>query len=87
MLWERSLRRTCLPCCAAERHRDLIITLAAKHRLPAVYGPRFFVTSGGRISYGADPVDQYRRAAGYVDRSLRAKSRAICRSSSRPSTS
>ena len=51
-----------------ERHRDLIITLAAKHRLPAVYGPRFFVTSGGLISYSADLVDQYRRAAGYVDR-------------------
>ena len=59
------------PASSVERHRDLIITLAAKHRLPAVYGPRFFVTSGGRISYGADPVDQYRRAAGYVDRILK----------------
>ena len=49
-------------------HANLIITLAAKHRLPAVYGPRFFVTSGGLISYSADLVDQYRRAAGYVDR-------------------
>jgi putative ABC transport system substrate-binding protein len=52
-------------------HRDLIITLAARHRLPAVYTSRFFVTSGGLISYGADLVDQYRRAAGYVDRILK----------------
>jgi putative tryptophan/tyrosine transport system substrate-binding protein len=59
------------PASSVERHRDLIIALAAKHRLPAVYGPRFFVTGGGLISYGADPVDQYRRAAGYVDRILR----------------
>ena len=59
------------PASSVERHRDLIITLAAKHRLPAVYGPRFFVTGGGLISYGADPVDQYRRAAGYVDRILK----------------
>jgi len=59
------------PPSSVERHRDLIITLAAKHGLPAVYGPRFFVTGGGLISYGADPVDQYRRAAGYVDRILK----------------
>ena len=52
-------------------HRDLIITLAARHRLPAVYPLRFFVTSGGLISYGADTIDQYRRAAGYVDRILK----------------
>jgi ABC-type uncharacterized transport system substrate-binding protein len=52
-------------------HRDLIIALAAKHRLPAVYPYRFFVTSGGLISYGPDLADQYRRAAGYVDRILR----------------
>jgi putative ABC transport system substrate-binding protein len=47
-------------------HRDLIIGLAAKHRLPAVYAVRFFVDAGGLISYGADFLDQYRRAAGYV---------------------
>jgi hypothetical protein len=44
------------------------ITLAARHKLPAVYPFRYFVTSGGLISYGPDPIDQYRRAAGYVDR-------------------
>ena len=52
-------------------HRDLIITLAARHRLPAVYSHRFFVTAGGLISYGPDPIDPYRRAAGYVDRILK----------------
>ena len=52
-------------------HRDLIITLAARHKLPAVYFDRFFVTGGGLISYGPDPIDQYRRAAGYVDRILK----------------
>jgi len=51
--------------------RDLIVELAARHRLPAVYWDRFFVPSGGLISYGADLVDQCRRAAGYVDRILR----------------
>jgi putative ABC transport system substrate-binding protein len=52
-------------------HRDLIITLAARHKLPAVYYRRLYVTSGGLISYGPDLVDQQRRAAGYVDRILR----------------
>jgi putative tryptophan/tyrosine transport system substrate-binding protein len=52
-------------------HRRLIITLAARHRLPAVYFERGFVTDGGLISYGANFVDQYRRAAGYVDRILK----------------
>ena len=56
---------------AAVRHRDLIITLAARHKLPAVYWERFFVAGGGLISYGADFVDNYRRAAGYVDRILK----------------
>jgi putative tryptophan/tyrosine transport system substrate-binding protein len=55
----------------AQLHRNLIITLAARHKLPAVYFERFFVTGGGLISYGPDLVDQYRRAAGYVDRILR----------------
>jgi putative ABC transport system substrate-binding protein len=52
-------------------HRDLIVTLAARHKLPAVYNGRFFVTGGGLISYGADLIDLYRRAAGYVDRILK----------------
>ena len=55
----------------ASRHRDLIITLAARHRLPAVYASRYFVIDGGLISYGPDIVDQYRAAAGYVDRVLK----------------
>jgi putative tryptophan/tyrosine transport system substrate-binding protein len=52
-------------------HRELIITLAARHKLPGVYYYRRFVTDGGLISYGLDRVDQYRRAAGYVDRILK----------------
>ena len=52
-------------------HRDLIVTLAARHKLPAVYSERLYVTGGGLISYGPDIVDQYRRAAGYVDRILK----------------
>ena len=52
-------------------HRDLIITLAARHKLPAVYFLRPFVTGGGLISYGPDTIDQARRAADYVDRILR----------------
>ena len=51
--------------------RKLIIALAARHRLPAVYGLRFFVVDGGLISYGPDSVEPYRRAAGYVDRVLK----------------
>ena len=49
-------------------HRELIIALAARNSLPAVYFDRLFVTSGGLVSYGPDLVDQFRRAAGYVDR-------------------
>ena len=52
-------------------HRELIVTLAAKHRLPAVYFRRFFVAAGGLISYGPDTIDQFHRAAGYVDRILK----------------
>jgi putative ABC transport system substrate-binding protein len=55
----------------ATRHRDLIIALAAGHRLPAVYPYRYFVIAGGLISYGPNSIDQYRRAAGYVDRILK----------------
>jgi putative ABC transport system substrate-binding protein len=56
---------------SATRHRNLIITLAARHKLPAVYYERAFVTAGGLISYGSDYLDQCRRAAGYVDRILK----------------
>ena len=56
--------------------RELIIMLAARHRLPAVYPFRYFVTSGGLISYGPDPTDQFRRAAGYVDRILKGEKAA-----------
>jgi putative ABC transport system substrate-binding protein len=52
-------------------HHDLIIALAARHKLPAVYFERFFVAKGGLISYGSELRDQYRRAAGYVDRILK----------------
>jgi putative ABC transport system substrate-binding protein len=52
-------------------HRDLIITLAGRYKLPAVYVSRFFVAGGGLVSYGPDFVDQYRRAAEYVDRILK----------------
>jgi putative ABC transport system substrate-binding protein len=51
-------------------HRELIIASAARHRLPAVYPYPFFASSGGLISYGPDTLDQYRRAASYVDRIL-----------------
>jgi putative ABC transport system substrate-binding protein len=53
------------------RHRNLFITLAARHKLPAVYFQRGFVTGGGLVSYGADTIDVHRRAAGYVDRILK----------------
>ena len=52
-------------------HRDLIIKLAAQHKLPAVYFERFFVVSGGLASYGPDRIEQYSRAVAYVDRILR----------------
>jgi putative ABC transport system substrate-binding protein len=52
-------------------YRDLIITLAARHRLPAVYPNRFYAVTGGLISYGPDPLDPFRSAAGYVDRILK----------------
>jgi putative tryptophan/tyrosine transport system substrate-binding protein len=60
-----------LPSPITTVHRTLIIALAAKHRLPAIYPYRFNVVSGGLMSYGADPVDQYQRVASHVDRILR----------------
>ena len=54
----------------------IIVTLAARHKLPAVYVPRFFITAGGLISYGPDFLDEGRRAAGYVDRILKGEKSA-----------
>jgi len=56
---------------SAAVHRKLIVTMAARHQLPAVYPYRYFVTGGGLISYGPDSIDPYRRAAAYVDRILK----------------
>jgi len=57
-------------------HRDLIITLAARHKLPAVYYRRLYVDSGGLISYGVDIIDQHRRAAAYIDRIFKGETAA-----------
>ena len=56
---------------AGQVHRDLVVTLAAKHKLPAVYSESSYIEGGGLISYGPDYVDLYRQAAGYVDRILK----------------
>jgi ABC-type uncharacterized transport system substrate-binding protein len=56
---------------AATVHRDLVIRLAARHRLPAVYNSGFYATSGGLLAYGPNFIDPFRRAAGYVDRILK----------------
>jgi putative ABC transport system substrate-binding protein len=60
-----------LPDIVTYVHRELIIALAARHRLPAIYPFRYFPAAGGLMSYGADPVDMFRRAAAYVDRILK----------------
>ena len=67
-------------------HRELIIMLAARHRLPAVYPFRYFVTSGGLISYGPDTTDPFRRAASYVDRILKGEKPADLPVQAPPST-
>jgi len=59
------------PSTLALAHRERIAAVAARHKLPAVYGFRYMVTAGGLISYGPNAVDQFRRAAGYVDRILK----------------
>ena len=69
------------------QHRELIVALAARQRLPAIYAYRSHVMSGGLMSYGLDNLDQYRRAAGYVDRILRGRNRLTCRCRRRPSMS
>jgi hypothetical protein len=60
-----------LPDSTSIQHRDLVVVLAARHRLPAIYAFRFFVAAGGLMSYGTDIIEQYREAASYVDRILR----------------
>jgi putative ABC transport system substrate-binding protein len=60
-----------LPDATSIKHRDLVVMLAARHRLPAVYAFRFFVAAGGLMSYGTDIIEQYRETASYVDRILR----------------
>ena len=62
---------TAIPPSAARR--KLIVALAARHRLPAVYSFRYYATSGGLISYGPDTTDPFRRAAGYIDRILKSE--------------
>jgi putative tryptophan/tyrosine transport system substrate-binding protein len=61
-------------------HRHLIITLAARHKLPAVFSTRLYIVYGGLISYGTEYIDQYRLAAGYVDRILKGEKPADLRS-------
>src|SRR6202035_792060 len=61
----------CLPDIFLNVHRELIVTLAARNKLPAVYGFRFFAADGGLMSYGLDVADLYRRAATYIDRILK----------------
>jgi ABC-type uncharacterized transport system substrate-binding protein len=63
-----------MPDASTLQHRDLIIALAARHQLPAVYPYRYFAASGGLLSYGSDVSDVFRRAAGYVDRILKGTS-------------
>jgi len=58
-------------------HRELIVALAAQHWLPAVYPARYYAAAGGLISYGPDLLDQYRHAAGYVDRILKGEKPAV----------
>jgi putative tryptophan/tyrosine transport system substrate-binding protein len=65
-----------MPSGSVSLHRDLIIALAARHKLPAVYAFRYMVTGGGLISYAPDWLDQYRPAAGYVDRILKGETPA-----------
>src|SRR5262249_34073198 len=68
----------------ASLHRDLIIKLAVRHKLPAVYFDRYFVTTGGLVSYGPDYVDQYRRAPATSTASSKAKSPPTCQCRRRP---
>src|SRR5262249_38395227 len=71
----------------ATRNRNQIVSLAAKHRLPAVYPAHLFVMGGGLLSYGPGRLDQYRLAATYLDRVLKGRIRPICRCRCQPNTS
>jgi putative ABC transport system substrate-binding protein len=64
------------PSATVSGNRELIVALASRHQLPAVYPYRYMVTSGGLIAYGPEPIDQYRHAAGYVDRILKGEKAA-----------
>jgi ABC-type uncharacterized transport system substrate-binding protein len=75
------------PGSSVRPHRDLIIALVARHRLPAVYPTHDFAAAGGLISYGTDFIAQYRHAAEYVDRILNGRSLRTCRCRPRPSMS
>ena len=70
-----------LPDTTTRTYRRLIVTLAGQYRVPAIYDTRDVVVDGGLISYGVDIVDQFRRAAGYVDRILKGAKPASCRCS------
>jgi putative tryptophan/tyrosine transport system substrate-binding protein len=72
---------------SALAHRKQLIALAERHRLPAVYASRVFVKDGGLLSYGANLSDNYRPAAGYVDRILKGAKRPTCRCRRRLGTS
>ena len=76
-----------LPDPATVVNRARIVALAAQHRIPAIYPFRYFVDSGGLMSYGTVPTDQYRQAASYVDRILKGAKPAELPVSSRPSSS
>jgi ABC-type uncharacterized transport system substrate-binding protein len=67
VLGSRTVPLSYLPSAPAILHRDLIISLSARHRLPAIYPYRFFATTGGFMSYGVDLPDMYERAASYID--------------------
>ena len=75
-----------LPDVTTTAHRDLLIALAARFRLPAAYSLRSAVSAGGLLSYSTDRVDQFRQAASYVDRILRGANPQIFRCSRRPNT-
>ena len=75
-----------LPNPVADENRGLVARTAARQALPAIYAYRYYVTSGGLMSYGIDTDDQFKKAASYVDRILKVRSLLICQLSSRPNS-